>query len=339
MASAEGRSPPEGLILRPWRDEADFETMATIANATREVDGRESVTDATQERLAIEGDGGIAEHSVTIAELDGVDVGYALGVCNRSEDDARWLLYCRCRVLAEHRGRGIGTALAARAEAAALRDTDRRHPDDGFERVFECWLEDGERDALALLEELGYRPVRWGHHMTRPLDVPILDAPLPEGIEIRPITGETARQVLLGFDEASRDTWEYNGLDEAALMTFLQHPTLGQIDRWVVAWEGDTVVAGILGWIDRAENEEHGRRRGYVERIWTRRPWRGRGIAGALIARNLRDLRDAGMSEAALSVDADSPSGAGTLYERMGFHRVGGLIILRRPALRAAMTT
>jgi hypothetical protein len=37
------------------------------------------VTDATQERLAIEGDGGIAEQSVTIAELDGVDVGYAVG--------------------------------------------------------------------------------------------------------------------------------------------------------------------------------------------------------------------------------------------------------------------
>jgi mycothiol synthase len=336
VASTDERSLPEGLVLRPWRDAADFETMAVIANATREVDARESVTDATQQRLAIEGDGGIAEQSVTIAELDGVGVGWALGVCNRSEDGARWLLYCRCRVLAEHRGRGIGTALAAHAEAAALRDTDRRHPDDGYERVFECWLEDGEHDALALLEKLGYRPVRWGHHMTRSLDVPIPDAPLPQGIEIRPVTSETARQVLLGFDEASRDTWEYNGLDEAALMTFLEHPIMGKTERWVAAWEHDTVVAGILGWIDQPENEEHHRRRGYVERIWTRRPWRGRGIAGALIAQNLRDLRDAGMSEAALSVDADSPSGAGTLYERMGFRRVGGLVILRRPAERAA---
>jgi hypothetical protein len=78
MASAEGRSLPGGLVLRPWRDGADFETMATIANATREVDGRGSVTDATQERLAIEGDGGIAEQSVTIAKLDGVDVGHAV---------------------------------------------------------------------------------------------------------------------------------------------------------------------------------------------------------------------------------------------------------------------
>lgn len=333
--TGEGRELPVGLVLRPWRDAADFETMAAIENATREADGREWVTDATQARLELEMYGAVAAEAITIAELDGLPVGWGSGFCGRSEDDARWLLYCRGRVLAEHRGRGIGTALAARAEASALRDTERRHPADGYGRVFESWLEDGELDSKALLEGLGYRPARWGHHMARSLDAPIPDAPLPAGIEIRPVTEDTARQVLLGFDEASRDTWEYNGIDEAQLMSSLDHPTMGQMDRWVVAWEGDTVVAGILGWIDEAENAAHDRRRGYVERIWTRRPWRGRGIAGALIARNLRDLRDAGMTDAALAVDADNPSGAGTLYQRMGFRRTGGMVIVRRPAAAA----
>jgi len=330
--SMESRGLPEGLVLRPWRGQADFETMAEIENATRGADGREWVTDASQLRIEVEFFGAIADQSVTVAELDDRAVGWSAGFCGRSEDAARWLLYGRCRVLAGHRGKGIGTALARRAEAAAVRDVDRRHPDDGFERVHECWLEDGELDARSLLEGLGYRPARWGHHMTRALDAPIPDAPLPDGIEIRPVTRETARQVLLGFDEASRDAWEYNGVEEAQLLSALDHPTMGQLDRWVTAWEGDTVVAGILGWIDVAENEAHGRQRGYVERIWTRRPWRGRGIAGALVARNLRELRDAGMTEAALSVDADNPSGAGTLYQRMGFRRTGGMVILRRPA-------
>jgi len=329
--SKEARDLPRGLVLRPWRDAADFEAMASISNATRERDGRSWVTDATRQEFEIETLDAIAEQSVTIAELDGHPVGWAGGFCGRSEDDSRWLLYCRGRVLTEHRGRGIGTALARRAEAAALRVTNRKHPGDGFERMYEAWLEDGERDALALLEKLGYRPVRWGHHMTRPLDEPIPDAPLPDGIEVRPVTLETARQVLLGYDEASRDLWEYNGAEEAELMLDLDHPIWGQIDRWLVAWQGDTVVAGILGWIDGPENEAFDRRRGYVERIWTRWPWRGRGIAGALIARNLRDLREAGMSEAALTVDADNPSRAGTLYERMGFRRTDGMTILRRP--------
>ncbi len=330
--SDESRGLPAGLVLRPWRDDADYEAMAAIENATREADGRDEVTDADQLRLELAVFAGVPALAVTIADLDGEIVGWGGGFCGRSEDDARWLLYCRCRVLVDHRGRGIGTALAGRVEESALRDTDRKHPGDGFERVYECWLEDGSRDALALVQELGYRPVRWGHHMTRPLAEPIPDAPLPDGFEIRSVTRETARQVLLGFDEASRDAWEYNGIEEAQMLASLDHPTMGQIDRWVVAWEGDRVVSGILGWIDDGENEAFGRRRGYVERIWTRRPWRGRGIAGALIARNLHDLRNVGMSEAALSVDADNPSGAGTLYQRMGFRRTGGMTILRRPA-------
>ncbi len=216
--TGEGRCLPAGVVLRAWRAEADFETMAAIENATRAVDGRESMTDAVQLRADIEFQGGIPEQAITFAELEGRAVGWSGGFCGRSEDEARWLLNCRCRVLAEHRRMGIGTALAHSAEAAAVLDADRKHPDDGFERVFECWLEDGEHAAQALLEELGYRPVRYGHHMTRQLDAPIPGAPLPAGIEIRPVTTETARAVLLGFDEASRDAWEYNGVEESQLL-------------------------------------------------------------------------------------------------------------------------
>jgi len=58
-----------------------------------------------------------------------------------------------------------------------------------------------------------------------------------------------------------------------------------------------------------------------IERIFTRREYRGRGIASALIGRNLRVLRARGMTEAALSTDSDNPSGALDLYERHGFRR------------------
>jgi ribosomal protein S18 acetylase RimI-like enzyme len=72
------------------------------------------------------------------------------------------------------------------------------------------------------------------------------------------------------------------------------------------------------------------RRRGYTEGIFTLREWRGRGIASALIARNLRLLRDRGMTEAALSVDTENPSGALGLYERHGFREHDRLIIFRK---------
>lgn len=75
----------------------------------------------------------------------------------------------------------------------------------------------------------------------------------------------------------------------------------------------------VLNYINAEENRVYGRRRGYTETICVRRPWRGRGLARALLARSLRMLQELGLSEAALTVDADSPSGALRLYKSMGF--------------------
>ncbi len=46
---------------------------------------------------------------------------------------------------------------------------------------------------------------------------------------------------------------------------------------------------------------------------------RGRGLASALLAHSLRAFRQAGFSQAALDVDAENPSGALRLYQKLGF--------------------
>jgi mycothiol synthase len=66
--------------------------------------------------------------------------------------------------------------------------------------------------------------------------------------------------------------------------------------------------------------------------ILTRRPWRGRGVASALIGRNLRLLAERGMTEAALGVDAENPTGALALYERVGFVRDRTELLYQRAA-------
>ena len=79
---------------------------------------------------------------------------------------------------------------------------------------------------------------------------------------------------------------------------------------WVVAWDGDQVAGVVQPWIWRDENAALGVARGWLEHISVRRPWRGRGLARALTAEALRRLRDAGMTEAMLGVDAANPTGA-----------------------------
>jgi mycothiol synthase len=78
------------------------------------------------------------------------------------------------------------------------------------------------------------------------------------------------------------------------------------------------------------ENKLLGLRRGWLEHVSVRRRWRNRGLASALIAESLRGLRDAGLSDAALGVDAENISGAVRVYERMGFRRARTALSFRK---------
>ena len=87
----------------------------------------------------------------------------------------------------------------------------------------------------------------------------------------------------------------------------------------------------MLNFIDKSENGAYGRLRGYTEGIFVRRPWRGQGLAKALIARSLEMLKAIGMTEAALGVDAENLSGALHLYRKMGFEESKRHTTYRKP--------
>lgn len=98
-----------------------------------------------------------------------------------------------------------------------------------------------------------------------------------------------------------------------------------------MAWDGEEVAGAVLNVIYAEENEALGRRRGWLDSVFTRRAWRRRGLARALIVRSLHVLRDRGMDVAALGVDADNPSGAFGLYESAGFAPTERFISWRKP--------
>jgi ribosomal protein S18 acetylase RimI-like enzyme len=185
---------------------------------------------------------------------------------------------------------------------------------------------------LALLRHDGYAVVRYGFSMVRPTLADPPSPALPPGLEARPATRETAMRILRAADEAFRDHWGFAELTDEDLEAWIVHPVMGQLDVWQVAWDGDEVAGGVLGYINEAENAEFGRRRGYTEVIFTRRPWRDRGVATALIGRNLRLLAERGMTEAALGVDTENPTGALALYRSVGFEVRKTSMIHERPA-------
>lgn len=57
---------------------------------------------------------------------------------------------------------------------------------------------------------------------------------------------------------------------------------------------------------------------GWVANVGVRGPWRGRGIGEALLRTAFSEFWRAGERRVALGVDADNPTGATRLYERVG---------------------
>jgi ribosomal protein S18 acetylase RimI-like enzyme len=198
-----------------------------------------------------------------------------------------------------------------------------------MERWFESFSQDTEIENESLLRAEGYIAVRHGFSMVRPDLENIPDLALPEGLEVRLVKIEERRIIWEADIEAFRDHWGYAVPTEEDYKSWSEDRNY-QPELWQVAWEGDQVAGAVQNYIDRRENEEYHRLRGYTEGIFTRRPWRKHGLAHALIARSLRLLKEKGMQEAALGVDTENLSGALRVYESMGFKVVKRQTIYRK---------
>jgi GNAT superfamily N-acetyltransferase len=306
-----------GLRLRPYGGEPDLADLVRIRNAEAEADD-------SSERITLEGMAADLSHpsesfdasrDVTIAEIEGRPVAVAWRQWVDTTDNVREYRLDGA-VDPAWRRRGIGTLLhedgARRSiELAASHATTRP-------RIFGSWSTERQPGDEALLRAAGFEPARWFFEMARPSLDDIDDIPLPDGLEVRPITRELARQVWLADIDAFQDHWGGFDHSDEHLERWLADPTC-DLSLWVVAFDGEEVAAGIINVVNAAENEALGLRRGWLASVFTRRQWRKRGLATALIARSLGLLRDRGMTSAALGVDGDNPSGAFGLYERLGF--------------------
>jgi len=318
--------------IRGLGPDADYETIAGVMEASRVRDGLDFARSADQVRGSLSSiEGFDPTDGVRLAEVDGEAVGYAYGFCDGDNLTFGRILYHTGRVVPAWRGRGIGRALLAEAQAAAQRHAARRPGPVPETTILRSFVDETDGDGRRLLEHAGYAIARYGFSMVRPTLADPPSPELPPGIEARPTTPETALQVLRAMNEAMADHWGLADYSDDDLRPWATHPLMGQLDAWQVAWEGGEVVGGVLGFINEEENQLLGRARGYTECIFTRRPWRGRGVATALIGRNLRLLAERGMTEAALGVDAENPTGALALYERVGFVRHRTDLLYQRP--------
>jgi ribosomal protein S18 acetylase RimI-like enzyme len=179
-------------------------------------------------------------------------------------------------------------------------------------------------------EALGFDIETYGASMSRTLEGDLPTHRLPDGLEMRPVTEEQLRQIWEADTEAFRDHWGWAEPTENDYQWFVDNPHR-DISLWRVAWDGDEVAGQVKSYINHEENGVLDRRRGYTEFISTGRRWRKQGVASALICASFEALRDAGMTEAALGVHAENPTGAFHLYESLGFEVESMWLTWQRP--------
>jgi mycothiol synthase len=319
-----------GLRIRPYAGEEDLPELVRIENAENEADGIRSRVSLDEQRtyFAHPSEAFDPARDVVVAELDGRAVGYGTSewVDTRDGELREYRLFGA--VDPARRRRGIGTALLAdnQRRARALAATHRTERT----RVFGAFAGEKQPGAIALLRRDGFTEVRWFFDMERPNLEDIPDVPLPEGFELRPITRDLFRRVWDADVEAFRDHWGGFDDSEESMRRHFESPTADP-SLWVIAFDGDEIAGGVINTIYAEENEALGLRRGWLDSVFTRRPWRRRGLARALIARSLAVLRERGMTIAALGVDADNPQGALGLYETAGFQVTERFSAWRRP--------
>jgi mycothiol synthase len=312
---------PRGLVLRPFELERDFEGLVELIGASNLADAVDWIPTAASFRVELEHRPDFEPaRDIRIAELDGGLVGAAEHMVRTRGDTI--VHHIDGWVRPSHRRRGIGRALLKWSEerareAAAANPGSRPH-------ALASWPDEQQVGTIALLESEGYGILRYGFMMLRRLAEPIPDAPLPEGLEIRPVRPEDHRRIWDADVDAFRDHWKTPVRTDADFSGWFAEPEL-DTSLWRVAWDGDEVAGSVMSFIFAEENERLGVQRGWLEHVSVRRAWRRRGLASALIAESLRGLRARGLDEAALGVDAENTTGALRLYERLGFsrHRTG----------------
>ena len=330
--------------IRPFAGPADYARMADVYAACVPVDGLDEVMTIEDFAHFVENPVGFdPAHDLLLAQLEGGVVGYgwashrveAAGdraerpVGDRAErpvgDEIHML---RVYIHPARRRQGLGSALLDRIQARS-RQWDSRPPGERA-AYLQTFVSDTEADGLAFFPSRGFVPVRYAFKMERDLRTPVPSLPLPPGLELRPAAESHDRAIWEAQREAFQDHWGYTPWTEEHFQRFTSYP---HYDRslWRVAWEGDQVAGMVLSYINPEENRQYRRLRGYTEDIAVRRPWRRRGLASALIARSLTALQERGMAEAALSVDAENPTGALRVYERLGYHPVKQWTVFRRP--------
>lgn len=232
-----------GLRFRHFKPPEDYRNIVDIFNASSVIDDLD-YTDTPEEVEKYYSDLANCDvrRDVLFAEMDGKPIGYSrVWYLTKSNGTGRIFQFFAA-MKPEWRCRGIREAMLGWCEAR-VREITGRLPEGSSAEVI-LWVAEVETEWRGILERAGYETVRYGFRMVRRNLDDIPDCPLPEGIEVRPVTPDHYRKIWDADQDASQDGWLQIKAEEEWYRNWMSS-RLFQPDLWQVAWEGDRVAGAV----------------------------------------------------------------------------------------------
>jgi mycothiol synthase len=219
------------------------------------------------------------------------------------------------------KGRGIGTAL--------LRALDRRVLDemrlaDPRARVYmRNGMAISDTTAREMHENEGYHPVRFSWRMEITLNGASPAPKFPVGVELRPFDIEAHnRKLYEAHEEAFSDHWGHvPGTFERWNHNMIEREDFNP-SLYFVAWDGDEIAGYSLCRVRSGI--------GWVGTLGVRRAWRKRGLGEALLLHSFAAFHQRDMKTVGLGVDAQNPTGATRLYQKVGMKVASEYVIYEK---------
>ena len=190
-------------------------------------------------------------------------------------------------------------------------------------------------DRIALFESHGFSQVRAWHRMRRDLSQPIPATLAPPGLKLSAFRAELGQPLMEAFNETFYDHWGFEPISEQDWQMFFIQSTSFRPDLSFLALDGPDdnvqIAAFCLNFVWLENNQREGIAEGIIAELGTRRPWRKRGIATALLCASMHTFKANELCYAGLEVDVESPTGAQHLYKQLGFTVIKRTLTFSKP--------
>jgi mycothiol synthase len=255
-----------------------------------------------------------------VGAFDGDDlVGYFC-VHPRSASAEQHKVHMEGAVHPERRGQGTGTRLADAMLARAVAVHEATHPD--VPALYQLAGMSDNAEQADLMAGIGLKPERWSFVMRAQLAQVAEPAPVPDGLVLERYDAGMAQLMHATHNIVFLDHPNFTPWTDVMWKQWVTESRSFRPDLSFVVVDPerpDQLAAYVQTSEYDAYHQVTGRREAYVGKVGTRREYRGRGVASALLQHSLKAYQQAGYDEASLDVDSENPTGALGVYERAGF--------------------